>query len=121
MSNTLAPTAVTTSLPQDSLSVTPEQAPDAKKLHEAAAQFEAIFVRQMLQTARKADFGDKLVSGQGLDSFKQMQDEKFADIAAHQGAFGIARGIERQVSAVLAARAQAAQSAATDASGSNGQ
>lgn len=73
---------------------------DREKLAAAARQFEAIFVRQMLESARKADFGgNDLFGGQGLQTFRQMQDERFADIASERGVFGIAKMLERQLGA----------------------
>ncbi|MBS0481441.1 MAG: rod-binding protein [Proteobacteria bacterium] len=51
----------------------------------------------MLAEARKTSFDDPLFGGQGLDTFRQMQDERFADLAAQRGAFGIARQIEAQL------------------------
>ena len=74
------------------------RAGDREKLAAAARQFEAIFVRQMLSAARKADFGDTLLGGQGLDTFRTMQDEHFADLASQSGAFGLAVQIEAQLS-----------------------
>ena len=70
---------------------------DRERPAEAAQQFEAIFLRQMLASARKADFGTPLLGGQALDTFKTMQDERFADIAAKTGALGLASQIEAQV------------------------
>lgn len=78
------------------------QAPGAKdKLAGAARQFEAIFVRQMLAEARKARPAgeDSLFGGQAMDTFNQMQDERFAQIAADRGAFGLARSLEAQLAA----------------------
>lgn len=75
---------------------------DRQQLAKAARQFEAIFVRQMLSQARKADFGGDLLGGQGLDTFRTMQDERFADIAAETGAFGMARMIELQLAQQVA-------------------
>ena len=72
------------------------------QLAAAAEQFEAIFVRQMLAAARKTDFGGDALGGQGLDTFRTMQDAHFADLAAETGAFGLAKMIERQLSAQLA-------------------
>lgn len=64
----------------------------------AAQGFEAIFVRQLLAAARKASFGeDSLMGGQGMDTFRQMQDERFADIAAERGSFGLAKVIAAQL------------------------
>lgn len=67
------------------------------QLAAAARQFEAIFLRQMLASARKADFGDPLSGRQGIDTFRTMQDEHFADVAAKSGAFGLAAQIEAQL------------------------
>ena len=79
--------------------------PERGKLASAARQFEAIFVRQMLAAARKADFGgDSLFSDPGLETFRQMQDERFADIAAERGTLGIARMIEAQLARQAPAR-----------------
>lgn len=73
---------------------------DREQLAKAAKDFEAIFVRQMLAAARKADFGGKdLFGGPGLDTFRQMQDERFAEIAAERGTFGIAKLLEGRLAA----------------------
>ncbi|MEQ1541726.1 MAG: rod-binding protein [Novosphingobium sp.] len=82
-------------LPQGSLPQS--HGSDRAKLAAAAKQFEAIFVRQMLAAARKTDFGEPLLGGQGLDTFRTMQDERFADLAAQSGAFGLAKQIETQL------------------------
>ena len=74
---------------------------DRAQLAAAAKQFEAIFVRQMLAAARKTHFGDDAMGGQGMDTFRTMQDEHFADLAADTGAFGLAKMIEKQLSAQL--------------------
>lgn len=71
------------------------------KLHATAQKFEAIFVRQMLSQARAADMGDTLFKSQANDTFRQMQDERFADIAAQKGSLGLAAMIEKQLSARL--------------------
>lgn len=75
---------------------------ERERLSATARQFEAIFLRQMLAAARKADFGGNLFGGQALDTFRTMQDEHFADIAAQTGAFGLAAMIERQLAAQIA-------------------
>ena len=38
-----------------------------------------------------------------MDTFRTMQDEHFADLAANTGAFGLAKMIERQLTAQLGA------------------
>jgi flagellar protein FlgJ len=83
--------------PVTPLTATPT-ANSREDLAKAAQGFEAIFVRQMLAAARKADFGgDDMLAGKGLETFRQMQDERFADIAAERGSFGLAKMIEAQL------------------------
>ena len=78
---------------------------DREQLAAAARQFEAIFVRQMLAQARKADFGEPLFGGQALDTFRTMQDEHFADIAGKTGALGLAAQIEAQLARFVGGKA----------------
>ena len=94
MSSLTAPLLATGSLSQ-------ERGTPRAQLAAAAKQFEAIFVRQMLAAARKTDFGGDVLGGQGLDTFRTIQDEQFADLAADTGAFGLAKMIERQLAAQL--------------------
>lgn len=75
---------------------------ERERLAEAARQFEAIFVRQMLTAARSADFGgDELFGGKGEETFREMRDARFADIAADSGALGLAETIEAQLSRMI--------------------
>lgn len=67
------------------------------QIRKTAQQFEAIFVRQMLSAAHKSGFGETMTSSQGTDTFRDMQDARFADIAAQKGAFGLAKMIEKQL------------------------
>lgn len=80
----------------------PANASDREKLSATAKQFEAMFLRQVLASARKADFGgEKLIGGQALDTFREMQDNQFADVAAKTGALGFAAKIEAQIARFL--------------------
>ncbi|WP_084384691.1 rod-binding protein [Novosphingobium naphthalenivorans] len=90
---------ITSSLPGMTTAAT---ATDREKLTAVAKQFESLFMRQMLSSARKADFGgDKLFSSQALDTFNQMQDEHFADVTAQSGTLGFATIIEAQMARFL--------------------
>jgi len=71
------------------------------KLSKACQQFEAIFVRQMLASARKTSFGDELFGSSALDTFREMQDNQFADIMAQHGSLGLATQIEAHVARFL--------------------
>ncbi len=65
---------------------------------EAAKQFEAIFLRQMLSAARQTDFGgNDLFGGQGEETFREMRDARFAELAAGTGTLGLAAAIEAQL------------------------
>ncbi|KUR74408.1 rod-binding protein [Novosphingobium sp. Fuku2-ISO-50] len=69
------------------------------RLHQAAQAFEAIFVRQMLSSARQSNFGDTLWGDdKGKDTFTAMRDERFADLTAQSGALGLAKQVEAQLS-----------------------
>jgi len=96
------------------LALTPQAPGDRERLKDAAKQFEAIFVRQMMAGARKAKPAgeDGLFGGQAMDTFNQMQDERFAQIAADRGAFGLARALEVQLAAVAGLAAEPAKPAA---------
>ena len=83
--------------------ITPPVTGERAKLATAAKQFEAIFIRQMLSAARQTDFGGGLFDSEALGTFRQMQDERFAEIASQTGAFGIAKQIEAQLASQLGA------------------
>ena len=107
-------------------STLPTPAPAGEKLSAAAKQFEAIFVRQMLSEARKASFGDDLMGSSAQDTFREMQDSKFADLAADKGVFGLAAAIERQLAGRVAsastssARADSGAGAGSSSSSASG-
>lgn len=64
---------------------------------EMAANFEAIFVRQMLSTMRTASLGEGLFDGQGMEEFRDMQDSMLAENMSKKGVFGIAELLTRHV------------------------
>jgi len=93
-------TTIVASTAPSTAAATPERA----RLHQAAQAFEAIFVRQMLSSARQTNFGDTLWgTDQGSDTFTAMRDERFADIASQSGTLGLGKQVEAQLSARLAA------------------
>lgn len=92
------------------------QATDREKLHATAKQFEAIFVRQMLAAARKTDFGGEAFGSQAMQTFRQLQDEHFADVTAGTGTLGLASIIEAQMARYLPA--ETATTKTTPAAGS---
>lgn len=73
------------------------------KLGGAAKEFEAIFVRQMLSSARKASFGDELFGSSAVDTFRDMQDSQYADLTAKSGTLGLAKQIEAHLAKFVGA------------------
>lgn len=73
--------------------------PDKRQaeIQSMAADFEAIFVRQMLTTMRTSSLGEGLFDSQGLEQFRDMQDAKIAESMAEKGVFGIAQLLTRDL------------------------
>jgi len=92
---------MTSSIPPGAVSAfaaAPTGGGERTRLTEAAQQFEAIFLRQMLATARATDFGgDDLFGGAGEDTFREMRDAQFAQVASESGTLGLAARIEAQL------------------------
>ena len=79
-------------------------ATERERLREAAKQFEAIFLRQVLSAARAAEFGsDDVFGGQGEETFREMRDAHFADLAAGSDMIGLAASLEAQLARFLPA------------------
>lgn len=69
-----------------------------QQLSQAAARFEAIFARQMLAAARQTRFDTGgLFDSQATQTFRQMMDDRFADVLAEGGSLGFGKLIERQL------------------------
>lgn len=91
---------VTPAAPRDT-SLTPDRA----ELREAAEGFEAIMLRKLLESAHASSFAEETpLTGGGMEQWRTMRDEHFADIAAKSGAFGFARSIEASLAQYLPAK-----------------
>jgi flagellar protein FlgJ len=93
--------------------LTAEQKAALKHLHEAAQQFESVFVNMLFKSMRAASpqtsiTGDK--ESPAETTFSEMLDEKRSESIAQSGAFGIGKLLENQLKdSVLANPAQAAK------------
>ncbi|KWV91672.1 rod-binding protein [Erythrobacter sp. YT30] len=78
---------------------------EQEQLRKVAEGFEAIMVRRLLEAARATSFAkdDTPLNGGGRETWAQMRDEQFAEIAANSGSFGFARSIEEQLAQYLPA------------------
>ena len=93
--------AATTTTASSGLTLGPKVPTDREKLAGAAKQFEAIFLRQMLASARAASLDSDGLFGQMDQTFVQMRDERFAEIASNNGTLGLAKQIENHLEAML--------------------
>jgi peptidoglycan hydrolase FlgJ len=66
-------------------------------LRKAAEAFEAIILREMMATMRKAKLGDNIFGSSATDNFREMADARTADSMAALRQFGIADMVERQL------------------------
>lgn len=78
-----------------SISAAPAKDPSLRK---AAEGFEAVMLRQMIASMRKAKLADdELFGSSATDNFRELADAKTADSIASLGQFGIADMIEKQL------------------------
>jgi flagellar protein FlgJ len=62
-------------------------------LAKAAAQFESLFIHQMLKSARAAKLDDGLFDSEALDQFNDMQDAKLSETIAVHTPMGIGKAL----------------------------
>ncbi len=86
-----------------------EQSPQA--LHEAARQFEALFLQMVLKNMRAAGFGDSLFDSHQGELYRDMLDRQLAASLARRKSLGIADLLVRQLAPGTVVRAPAQVSA----------
>jgi peptidoglycan hydrolase FlgJ len=72
------------------------QAKPLPELRAAAQKFEAVFLRQLIGSMRKAQLADDMFGSAATDSFRELADARTADAMAEVGQFGIAKMLEKQ-------------------------
>ena len=71
---------------------------DDEKLRDAANDFEAIFVQQMLKTMRKASLDSNLITkSEGEKIFQSMLDEHYSKVMSKSGSLGLGEMIYQQL------------------------
>jgi len=68
-----------------------------KAINEVAAQFEALFVQQMMKSMRDAIPKSDLMNSDHLDTYQAMADQQMAVNLSQQGGIGIARMLVEQM------------------------
>ena len=66
-------------------------------LEEVAAQFESIFLQQMLKSMREATVKSDLFDSSQMDTYQSMADQQLAVQLAEQGGIGLARMMVEQM------------------------
>jgi Rod binding domain-containing protein len=61
------------------------------KIKDAATQFEAILLQQMLQSARAAGGGDWMGQDEAGSALSEMAEQQFSEVLARNGGLGIAK------------------------------
>src|SRR5438128_248004 len=70
----------------------------SRKLHEAAQEFESLFIDQMLQTMRRSmPEGGLLGAGSGQRTFREMLDQEMSRQIAHSGGLGVGELLWQQL------------------------
>ena len=68
------------------------------ELQAVAAQFEAIFVEQLLKAARQSTLADGLFDNEEVETYRDMLDKEYAKSIATNTSLGIASAIEAKFS-----------------------
>jgi peptidoglycan hydrolase FlgJ len=64
-----------------------------ENLDKAGQKFESTFINMMLTAARKASLGSDLFDSKALDTFREMQDGKTAELMAQHAPLGIGKAM----------------------------
>lgn len=84
----------------------PDKADD--DIRKAAESFEAIILRQLLASMRKAKLSEDVFGSSATENFREMADARTADTLSNMRQFGIADMVERQLRGIETVRTTAA-------------
>lgn len=84
--------------PKEAAAIRSEQ-----NLREASEGFEALFLNQILKSARSTSLGPSLLNSSATDTAQSMLGSKLAEVSAGRAGLGLADAIYRQFSAHLGA------------------
>lgn len=76
------------------------------RLRAAAEGFEALFLNQILKSARDASFGDSLFGSSGVETTQSLLDQKLTETGAGRSGLGLSEAIYRQFSTHLSGKAE---------------
>src|SRR5689334_5486364 len=98
---TIPPASLPAGLDEQSLKVAQKSAEkDKQAAGKVAKEFESLFVGMMLKSMRETVGKDKLAGGgHGEEAYQSLLDQEYAKAVAASGSLGLARTIEKQLTA----------------------
>lgn len=91
IASTAAPTAASTLA--GTVSTDTRRLSTGANLDKAGTQFEAIFTGMMLKAMRQTKLSDTIFDSKALDTFRDMQDQQFAQSMAVHAPMGIGKAV----------------------------
>ena len=104
----ILPISAATAVPTTGISTDTSRLGSRANLEKAGKQFESVFVGMMLKSMRQAHLASELFESKGLDTFREMQDQKVAQSMADTAPLGIGKAMVDFLSKAQAAAEQAA-------------
>lgn len=101
--------AITPVQPTTGISTDTSRLGSRANLEKAGKQFEAVFVGMMMKSMRQAHLASDLIESKGLDTFREMQDQKVAQQMADSAPLGIGKAMVDFLSKAQAAAEKTAE------------
>ena len=93
MSTPVAPALPASAIDVSSVTTDTRRLASRDNLDKAGREFEAVFTRMMLKSMRQTHLADDLFSNQAMETFRDMQDDKVADVMAQAKPMGIGKAV----------------------------
>lgn len=103
--------AIAPASPTSGISTDTSRLGSRANLEKAGKQFEAVFVGMMLKSMRQAHLASDLFESKGLDTFREMQDQKVAQSMADTAPLGIGKAMVDFLAKAQTASEEAAKAA----------
>ncbi|QNQ09338.1 rod-binding protein [Sphingomonas alpina] len=107
----------TPAVPTNGISLDTSRLSSRANLEKAGKQFESVFTGMMLKSMRQAHLASELFESKGLDTFREMQDQKIAQSMADHAPLGIGKAM---VDFLAKSQADAEKTAAAQNAAING-
>ena len=112
----ILPISAAAAVPTTGISTDTSRLGSRANLEKAGKQFESVFVGMMLKSMRQTHLASELFESKGLDTFREMQDQKVAQSMADTAPFGIGKAMVDFLAKAQATAEKAAADAAPETS-----